>query len=237
MKKRTFEKGSQDWLTFRRQFVTATELASLFGLNEYTSASKVYDHKINPQFTENVFTKMGQVLEPAVAKMSEFILKEKVNQFSAGTVDAVLFDDQLKLSATPDAFIGTENEIKHLVELKSTSFDKLSKFDMSPPLHYLLQLATQLYLANVESGYLVIMSVRYPDLPSLAFKLSLDRELFKTLVEPEIVRFWDTFEVKKKMRFVVNKKAASELVDMLLYNIQKIYTDVQHIPEFVWCES
>ena len=238
-KRISFTKGSKDWHTFRSRNITGTELPTLFGLNKYSNPSKVYENKIHPTFIDNDFTRMGQILEPAVAKLAENILKVPVHQFSGGKVDMVLFDTDLRLSATPDAFIGTEDSIEQLVELKSTSIEKLHAWDDSPPLHYLLQLAAQLYLAKVDYGYLTIMVPRYPDLPSIIYKLKLDRYLFKTLVQPEIERFWDTFEVRGKLRFPINKKAASELIDMLLSNTVKIHTNIQPMPtlEFNWGDS
>lgn len=235
----SFTKGSKDWLEFRSKNITGTELPTLFGLNQYSNPSKVYENKIHPTFIDNEFTRMGQILEPAVAKLTEHVLQIPVHQFSNGRADMVIFNKDLRLSATPDAFTGTEDYVQELVELKSTSIEKLNKWDDSPPLHYLLQLATQLYLADLEYGYLTIMVPRYPDLPSIIYKFRLDADLFVKLVKPEIDRFWDTFEVRKKLRFPINKKAAGELVDMLLINTTKIHTDIKPLPtlEFNWGDT
>lgn len=170
MESKVFERGSQEWLEFRKDFVTATEISILLGMNKYTSPSKLLKEKLNPTFTANVYTRMGKILEPAVANLAEDILGIKIQSNEKDGQDVVYFHEFLKLSATPD---GTAQiaEGSYAVELKTTSRKNLETWSKSVPVHYAVQLIQQMILTKADGGFLVIMTPEYPQLPAVIYRI------------------------------------------------------------------
>jgi len=166
-----FERGSAEWLAFRRGFVTATEMSIILGMNKYETPGKLLERKLNPEFTDNVFTRMGRILEPAVANLTEEVVGRLVNSFSKNREDFVIYSDSMKCSATLDAYIGEDKSNPEIVvELKTTSASKQVGWRTDYPFHYLTQLALQCVLSGAKIGYLTIMTPQYPDLPHTVYE-------------------------------------------------------------------
>lgn len=251
IEKMLFKKGDPEWLKLRSRFVTGTDLPALFGFNEYSNPTKLWKSKLNADpipegismnehvtANSSIFTRMGKILEPAVMNLAIEVLGKEVRSFGDHRGDLMYYSQELRMSATPDAFIGKSIEwIDSLVELKSTSLKKLMEWQRNPPLHYLTQLATQCFLLNVSNGYLVIMHPRYPDLPSLIFynELDIDRlgEIFKT----EVGRFWKFFESGKGKIFKLDKDLAKEVTDLLTKNLEICHADLDLPPEIKFTED
>jgi predicted phage-related endonuclease len=61
----------QEWLEARKQDVTSTEVAALFGLNPHKSRLRLWHEKrgdVESDFEDNPFTKWGRRLQNAVAE-------------------------------------------------------------------------------------------------------------------------------------------------------------------------
>lgn len=216
-----FQKGDPAWHQLRSKFITGTEIASLFGLNPYSSPAKLYENKVNPSFQDNVYTRMGRILEPAVLNFANDILKLNASLFCFDG-DRVYYDEQLGLSATPDA-----RTHDALLELKTTSSKNVRKWLEEPPLHYLAQLAAQSCLTGIHTGYLVVMGVEYPQLPGLILKTEYIPEIGK-LMGQEIKRFrahFFTGNLDTKKSYRVKPAVCQEMRALLIRNITLVHCD------------
>lgn len=220
-----FTKGDKKWLEMRKGFITATDSPSLFGLNQYSSPQKVLDSKLNPSFVDNVFTRMGKILEPAVAEATQMALNKPVSLYGDGA-NLIYYDKDLMLSATPDAYVGeSEGTASHVLELKSTSPNKLRGWKSSPPLHYICQLAVQCILLNNNKGMLSILSPQYPTMPIVIFELTLT-DAVKELIINEVKRFWSCSSVETgETKFRVSSAKKGLLTMEFLDNLTLIYEE------------
>ena len=220
-KSQIFQKGDPAWHELRAKFITGTEIAGLFGLNPYSSPAKLYANKVNPAFQDNVYTRMGRILEPAVLNFAVDILKVDARLYAEGG-DRVYYDESLGLSATPDA--RTDDA---LLELKTTSSKNVRKWLEEPPLHYLAQLAAQSCLTGIDKGYLVIMGVEYPQLPGLILENDYMPEI-GALMALEIKRFRNHFysgDLAKKKQYRVKPELCKQMRELLQINLKVVHCD------------
>lgn len=213
VKKITFKKGDPGWKEKRLQFLTATDMSALFGFNQYSSPAKMWENKLKPSFTDNDYTRMGRIMEPAIANSVEEVMKVDVSFFAPNKHNTIYYSETVNIAATPDAFIQNEvGGISAILELKSTGLTKLRNWVDNPPLGYLVQLATQCYLIGVDTGYLAIMAVEYPTLPMAIFKFEGSPECY-SLIEKEVARFRENALSGKSLR--LNSSVHKEMARVL----------------------
>lgn len=216
-----FKKGDTGWKIKRGQYITATDMSALFGFNQYTSPAKMLKNKTDPSFVDNEFTRMGRWMEPCVLEAVEEILDEEVNLFAPRRHNNIYYDENTRIAATPDAFIGKGlDEIEYVVELKSTNESKLRKWIQDPPLGYLVQLATQCMLTGCNQGYLAVMGVLYPTMPLAIFKFTGTEECY-SLLQDEVLRFRQAIDRDQSLR--LNTKARDMMSSILLKNTTLFY--------------
>ncbi len=124
-----FTNGSPEWLHKRRQYLTATEVASLFGLNPYKSANKLIKSKLIPEPPfDSIHMRAGRIFESSVF----MDLRERgiiAKQPGDGNV-VMIAHDTVKISASLDGYIISE-EGNHIVEAKTT-IEKIREWDSNP---------------------------------------------------------------------------------------------------------
>lgn len=232
---KTFTRGSDEWLEFRRSFITATEISVLLGLNKYNNPTKLIDEKKNPKFVANVYTRMGKILEPAVANLTEELLGLPVHSYAKENKDVVFFDTATKLSATPDGFVVTEDGT-FAVELKTTSKKNLETWGKSPPLHYAVQLLQQMYLTGADGGFLTIMTPEYPGLPAVMYKVvgAVPKDIVEGLSRLAH-RFFVTY-IRPDHPFKRDKIFEEQITVYITSNFVKVHSDVEYTQED-WVEK
>jgi len=197
-----YEPHSLAWFEARRNHITATEVAALFGLDAYQSAEKVKRGKLEPiQIPMNPFMRAGQVLEPGV-----FIAMKLDAGIHAGPVDTnrvvMVSDGNLRLSASLDG-IADHAGSRYIVEAKTMTLKKFTEdWKHAIPIKYFLQVQVQMMLSQQESCLVAGMSYEFP-LPLTIFQVFLDQEV-ATMIREEVVRFWELFE--SDVKFKVNKQ-------------------------------
>jgi hypothetical protein len=229
---KTFEKGDPAWLELRSKFITATEVASLFALNSYSSPTKMYEEKICSTFQDNEYTRMGRMMEPAVFNFAAEIIGRSVHPF-ASNGNTVYFDNETHVSATPDAYVSSgmfnSPDAIALLEAKATSRKSATKWVTEPPLHYLMQLATQSYLVGMDIGYLAILVPEYPLMPGLIFKTTYMPEI-GVLIEEEVARFrkhffWDLPKDKPVKSYRCDTAKCKLMRQLLIKNLTIVHDD------------
>lgn len=204
----------EDWLKLRQQYITATEVGSLLGLNPYSSPKKMWKQKQCPEdLSDNLYIRIGRCLEPAVVEAVNAILNES---FTLEQGKVFYGNDAMKIGATPDAY--TE---ELLLECKTCSPHKFTTYRVTPPFNYLVQVAVQMMVTQLEQAYLAIMNTNlYADienkkLPIVIYKVVRNENL-EALIKQEVSRFLenpDTFRVNSK----VKEQAILECVKMYTF--------------------
>ncbi len=223
---KSFDKSDGSWLDLRKKFITGTELSCIFGLNKYMNVRQMMERKIVPQFVENVYTIMGKILEPAVLNSYGALMEtDNIALFSdSGKQNIIYFDEDIKLSATPDAFVGSSiDNILFPVELKSTSPLNISKWRQpeSFPFNYFLQLYAQCILLERDKGHLSGMAPVYPNLPAITIELNMVSDI-RDLIISELYRFWEDWDNQED--FTVSSSAKVKMVSLMKLNSRVLAT-------------
>ena len=200
----------------RRRNVTATEMATLFGLNPFESPSKLLDKKLNPIAVTSIHLRRGRLREPSVLEAFKIDLDMDAVRHEGGTLELVGY----RIAATPDAYVKDKNQV---IEAKSVLGRNLEKWYQNPPMYYVMQVMVQLLVTDFEFGYLGALEESDPELSEfrfIAWKVNRSEELEKLMVA-EAMRFWDSVEADKLFR--VNSKAKSKATELIKKSIERIY--------------
>lgn len=205
-----FEAGSPEWLRARLDYVTATEVASLFGLNPWKSANQVYKEKLFPKSIRNQFTRAGRILEPAVLKAFDEDLGLPVEP-AHPYLTVFVGRSEWGLSATPDGKVFHEDKWK-LVEAKTTKPEKFEAWFDAPPINYALQCHAQMLCCDMDEAFIGCLATEMP-MPFVAWLIQKNEVINEILIK-EAKRFWETArEVKnpEEFSFKVDVKLKKEI--------------------------
>lgn len=215
-----FEVGSLEWLEARVQNVTATEVASLFGLNKYKSANALMKDKVSPKKIWSQHIRRGRILEPAVLQA----LREDMGWDVAlyGGTDGVSFYQygDARLSATPDGMLlNGKGDVTALVELKTASNVRMDDWDYTVPVHYALQVHAQMMCVDVDKAYIACLGAFDP-FPLIVYEIRYDQHIVDK-IELLVNKFWDCFD--KKQKFEVDKMLKKDVTELLRMGSKRVY--------------
>lgn len=143
-------KTETEWHALRQQYITASEASVLVGADPHSSPASL---RTVSTFSGNAYTLVGQMLEPIVVNVTNNVLGTSFKLFENEHGHKEFYTCGL-LGATPDA----HENMKKLLECKTTQPKHFIKYSAVPPSKYLIQLIVQMMCTDVEEGYLAIMS-------------------------------------------------------------------------------
>jgi putative phage-type endonuclease len=143
----------EEWLSWRRGFVGASNIGALFGIHPYTTALRMYAEKRGVEFVEkeNSVMRRGQILEPAVAKA----VRGKHPEWTLREPNVYLIDHENRLAATPDFYIDGDPRGLGVLQCKTFApsvFHRDWNEGREPPLWITLQATTEMMLSNAAFG-------------------------------------------------------------------------------------
>lgn len=178
----------------RRSHVTATDMATLFGLNKYSSPAKMLENKVNPQQVVNVHVRRGKLFEAAV--IEAFLLDANMiaTRHEGGTLQLPGYP----ISATPDAYYGDDA----VVEAKSIMTHSFEKWYEEIPPHYHMQVHAQMLVTGRSEGYIGALEAGDPrDCEHRFIVWKVQRSMaLEALMKQEAVRFWSKVEAGELFR-------------------------------------
>lgn len=177
--------SSEQWHELRKNDVTASEIASLFGISPYKSKLKLYCEKagkIEVEFEDNPVMQRGRWAEimfvPALKEQEDMdIIKANV----------YCRDEAIRLGATPDYFtLGTD-----IVETKICSPDVFEDWGQELPMHYILQHQAQYaVMPEKTGGGIALMIMCYKHVTLKWFPIDPDPLTIST-IRQKVAEFWD----------------------------------------------
>ncbi len=217
-----FKPQSKKWLKFRQQYITGTDLASLFKLNPYKSLNVMMKSKTGEAKTfDNKAMRAGRLLEAGVPILvSELGYPSKL---ASSNKVCVVYNDEYGLSASLDAIMIKDHK-KHVEEIKTTNMDNFKKWVTEGlPLYYLLQVHTQILLRPDDfesSAMIAALGGSHPDYPLALFKIVQNQEIAEIIVEESQSFRSDpaSFTVKEKLTDKLQKLLPSTAVLIKLQN-------------------
>jgi len=192
----------------RLRNITATEMATLFGLNKYSSPAKLLENKLNPQPVVNNHVRRGKLMEPAV--LEAFLLDMKIPTYrhEGGTLELPLY----RIAATPDAYTHVGDLVVEAKSIMSHTFDKW--YD-EVPYHYHVQVLVQMFVLGIDRGYIGALEAGDPkdcEHRFVAWVIKSNEEIEELMVT-EVQRFWKHVEEGKQFR--VDSKVKKRVLELL----------------------
>lgn len=146
------------WLKLRKQDVTASVVAALFGQHPYESALGIYAEKTGLELPEidNAVLRRGRLLEGAVAAA----VAEEHPEWEIIKGTDYLRDPELRLGATPDFYIMGDPRGLGILQAKTVAPSVFKKQwrDTGPPFWIALQNATELMM-EPEAAFGVVAAL------------------------------------------------------------------------------
>jgi predicted phage-related endonuclease len=145
-----------EWLSWRRQCISASRVAALFDAHPYMSRADLAAGLRGVDQGDNLAMRAGRILEPGVA----VALAEEHPDWRLIKATTFYVDTTLRFGCTPDYFEGDDR----LVQIKTVSPETWEEWRGRPPLAYQLQTLAELMLTERTRGVLAVMvrSRSYP---------------------------------------------------------------------------
>lgn len=144
-----------EWLEWRSQDVTASQVAAVFGQHPYTTGLRLYLEKRGVEFRQpdrdDRVLRRGRWLEPAVA----LAVGEKRPEWKIEAPRVYLRDPELRLGATPDFFIRNDPRGLGILQCKTVApsvFERDWDSGREVPFWIVLQTITEMMLAEAQFG-------------------------------------------------------------------------------------
>jgi len=226
MKKHIFTAQSQEWLEFRKQNITGTEVSCLFKGLGFKSAAAIMKEKLDPPAPiDNRYMKIGRILEPAVLNAFKINLGIDAAPPSIGDTVMVLEHKTLPLSCTLDGLTSGGA----VVEAKTTggaTLEKakanLNKWVSHVPYNYALQVQTQMLLSETDLGYIGVLGYYYP-VPFIAYEVRANK-FVQSCILRAVDLFWDAMHNDKL--FSIPEHIPGRLKEELDASAKNIYNDM-----------
>lgn len=144
-----FEDTPEDrklWLQTRLDYITATEAGILMGVGYNKAANSLLISKQQvDEIPDNIYMKNGREVEESILlKAAKLIGSNLTSQ------QGFYANLKSKISVTPDGIL----EDGTLVEAKGSHIRNFEKWSKYPPLYYIMQVQTQMYVLKKQKAYL-----------------------------------------------------------------------------------
>jgi predicted phage-related endonuclease len=185
-----------EWLAWRLQDVTASDIAPLFGLDPYgRSALSVWAEKVGLTLgiEDNPTLRRGRWGEAAVIEM----LGEERPSWEIRRAKVYLRYPAIRLGATPDAFAhDPERPGPGVVQCKTVAERAFERhwIDGAPPLHNQIQTLTEMMLAGASWGIIAALVMdAYGGWEPVLYEMGRN-EAAEAKIRARAVRFWTDLE-------------------------------------------
>jgi putative phage-type endonuclease len=190
-----FFNSYEEWLAARREDITSTEVAALFGLDPRKSRRRLWHEKrgdIEPDFVDSEPAKWGRRLQSAIG---QYICEDEGWQDPQDLTGYYYRHDDRRLGCSLD-FECLDQEERIILEVKQSG--RVSKEEgwgpNRAPLRYEFQIMTQMHLAiregNADSG---AIGTLVGGNRTLVFRRKYDREV-GAMIDSEVDSFWRSIE-------------------------------------------
>jgi len=181
----------EEWLQARQRYVTATQVASLLGVNKFMTGEQLRQQFDMPDEIDqnSPYLLAGHKWEPEILSSAAKLLNVEISaQQSFYTLE------DHSLAATPDAITSDER----IIEAKATNYNNHKYWEESPPLNYLAQVHTQLLTTGAKEAFIAGMFfMDWPEEPKpimmTVYKITKNEEVEKKILD-SVERFWYAFK-------------------------------------------
>lgn len=178
----------KSWLAMRRDFLTASDVPAVAGVDPYKSALRVYAEKTGlvPDIVENAAMKRGRLFEGAALEY----LAEEHPRWQIDRPSIFLTDDIDRLGCTPDAYIYDEAGTFINCQIKTINRYTFDRWNGQAPLGYQLQVVCENMLTGADRGILAVLVVSAYDAELKLFDVPR-HEAAEDRIRQLALEFWD----------------------------------------------
>lgn len=195
------------WLAWRREYVTASDVAAMFGLHPYKTTLELWAEKSGLDIgarKETAAMRRGRILEPAVAVA---VRMERPN-WRVTEARAFYFDDEAKLGASPD-FMVSDFDVRRgrdkdrptirVLQAKTVSPAMFERewSEEAPPFWIVLQNACELMLAECQHGAVAALIIDPWRLDVAIYEIERHAEAERK-IRDKAAWFWDCVKTGKQ---------------------------------------
>jgi predicted phage-related endonuclease len=179
-----------EWLEWRKFFVTASDVPTLFGCHPYRTALRVYMEKSGVEFEQkdSPVMRRGRILEPAVGAA----VAEARPDWQIEPARAFFCDASVRIAATPDFLIGGDPRGVGVLQAK-TADPAVYARDWSGgaevPFWIQLQALTEAMLTDAAFCVVAVLSVDPYGLPCSIHEIARHPEAEAKILSA-VYRFW-----------------------------------------------
>jgi len=206
----------EEWLTWRQKGIGGSDIASVVGINPWSSPLAVYYSKIEkvPELeAENLPAELGIYNEPFIrTKFEKWYFENTGRHVKVELVPYILQHptNKIALANLDGYFIDSDEEA--IVECKMTGERNYQEWaDGSLPDYYYLQIQWYLYVTNVKKCYLAFL------IGNNKFNVTAierNEEVISTIVK-KVAEFWTTFVEKKVAPAPMGDISSKEILDKM----------------------
>lgn len=204
----------QAWLDKRKHYITASEVAALYGCHRFMTIADLYALKKGalPDKPQSKVLKRGKAMEQVCADA----VGEKHPNWKIYKANQFLADDERKMGATPDFYIQEIN--RHSVERSPTgvletkivarsAFEREWSDDL-PPLDVILQTTQQMLLAEADFGAVGVLVIGEYEFECHVYDIPRHKPTEDKLIKT-VAEFWQAFKAGKMPEFDYAKDKAA----------------------------
>lgn len=199
-----------DWLSFRKCGLGASEVGAVMGLSQYKSSLELFHDKASSKINytpENMAMFMGHEMEDLISKMWSFWDKDEegmIRNYRAGTPVRKMqkVNAYVQNPKYPWLFVSLDRKINKYkgkeegaLELKTISSFEAKKWIAEIPPQYLIQVITQMLVCEFEYGEIAILQDgRKLDVLPLEFNQNIAQQIIE-----ETHDFWIRVQEGRKL--------------------------------------
>lgn len=146
-----------EWLQWRKNDLTASDIGAVVGCDEYKSALAVFTDKLGMSSSmQSAVMQRGLWLEHA----ARAAIRDSYPNWKVIDPNVYIRDTELRLGATPDCLAEDEDEPGLInIQIKSIARPVFERWNGKPPMAYTLQTAAEGLLTNARTSYLAIFVI------------------------------------------------------------------------------
>jgi predicted phage-related endonuclease len=205
--------GRDQWLEARKNDVTASVVAALFGAHPYTSALKLYLAHSGVEFdqADDRVLRRGRLMEPAVA----LAVSEERADWKIEKANSYYRDPDLRLGATPDFFIHGDPRGLGVLQTKTAAphiFERDWEGGTTVPFWIQLQALTEAMLTEAAFAVVAVLEINAFDMALSIIEVPRHPAAEQKIIDA-VAKFWDDIATRREPDADYNRDA--ELLKMI----------------------
>jgi predicted phage-related endonuclease len=188
-----------EWLKWRKDFVTASQVAALFGCHPYLSALKLYLEKSRIEFEDKNSSVMrrGRWLEPAVGLA---VADTSCPEWQLKPVGEFFCDPEARIGATPDFLIHGDARGLGVLQAKTAApgvYQREWGGGIEVPFWVTLQALTEMMLTGAAFGAIAVLNVDPYDMDCAVHEVAR-HPAAEAKILAAVLRFWNDVEAGRE---------------------------------------